>query len=56
MEDNCFLVPDLDDLKSSLDKIIKPGDMLITMGAGDIWRYSESYSKSLSSYRNGVRS
>ena len=56
MEDNCYLVPDLDDLKSSLDKIIKPGDMLITMGAGDIWRYSESYSKSLNSYRNGAQS
>ena len=56
MEDNCYLVPDLDDLKYSLDKIIKPGDMLITMGAGDIWRYSESYLKSLSLHKNGVQS
>ena len=54
MEDNCYLVPALNDLKYRLDKIIKPGDMLITMGAGNIWRYSESYSKSLSSYDNGV--
>ena len=49
MKDNCFLVPDLDDLESMLDKIIEPGDMIITMGAGNIWRYCESYSKHLNS-------
>ena len=54
MKGQCYLIPDLDDLESSLDKIIKPGDMLITMGAGDIWRYSESYSKHLSKYNDGV--
>ena len=53
MNDRCFLIPDLDDLESSLNKIINPGDMLITMGAGDIWRYSESYSKYLHSQMNG---
>ena len=49
MKDHCFLVPDLDDLESMLDKIIEPGDMIITMGAGNIWRYCESYSKHLNS-------
>ena len=49
MKDQCFLVPDLDDLESMLDKIIEPGDMIITMGAGNIWRYCESYSKHLNS-------
>ena len=34
-------------------EIIIPGDMLITMGAGDIWRYSESYSKYLHSQMDG---
>ena len=53
MKDRCFLIPDLDDLESSLNKIINPGDMLITMGAGDIWRYSESYSKYLHSQMDG---
>ena len=53
MKDRCFLMPDLDDLESSLNKIIIPGDMLITMGAGDIWRYSESYSKYLHSQMDG---
>ena len=49
MKDHCFLVPDLDDLESMLDKIIEPGDMRITMGAGKIWRYCESNSKHLNS-------
>ena len=53
MKDRCFFIPDLDDLESSLNKIINPGDMLITMGAGDIWRYSESYSKYLHSQMDG---
>ena len=49
MKDQCLLVPDLDDLESMLDKIIEPGDIIITMGAGNIWRYCESYSKHLNS-------
>ena len=49
MKDNCFLVPDLDDLESILDQIIEPGDMIITMGAGNIWRYCESYCQHLNS-------
>ena len=49
IKDRCFFVPDLDDLESMLDKIIEPGDMIITMGAGNIWRYCESYSKHLNS-------
>ena len=49
MKDQCFLVADLDDLESMLDEIIEPGDMIITMGAGNIWRYCESYSQHLNS-------
>ncbi len=36
-------VPNLDNLSSHLDKIAQPGDMIITIGAGTIWRYSEKY-------------
>ena len=32
-----------------LDAIIKPGDMVITMGAGNIWRYSDKYNEHLKS-------
>ena len=43
MNENCMLVPDLVNLQDILDKVLKPGDLLLTMGAGDIWRYNESY-------------
>ncbi|MBC8322303.1 MAG: UDP-N-acetylmuramate--L-alanine ligase, partial [Candidatus Marinimicrobia bacterium] len=36
-------VPNLDDIAVHLDKIVQPGDMVLTIGAGTIWRYSESY-------------
>ena len=54
MEDRCQLVPDLDDLIETLDDIAQPGDMLITMGAGSIWRYNDSYVDHLQSMTNGV--
>ncbi|MFH1853649.1 MAG: UDP-N-acetylmuramate--L-alanine ligase [Candidatus Neomarinimicrobiota bacterium] len=34
-------VPDLDDLIPQLQALIRPGDMVITIGAGNIWRYSD---------------
>ncbi len=36
-------VSDLDDLNDQLDRITKPGDMVIGIGAGTIWRYVEKY-------------
>ncbi|HBN45887.1 MAG TPA: UDP-N-acetylmuramate--L-alanine ligase [Candidatus Marinimicrobia bacterium] len=36
-------IPNLDDIASHLDQIVQPGDMVITIGAGTIWRYCESY-------------
>jgi len=51
---NCYLVPDIDDLAGTLDQVTQPGDMLITMGAGNIWRYNESYVKHIQSLTNGV--
>jgi len=54
MNGQCYLLPDLDDLEKTLDKLIQTGDMIITMGAGSIWRYSESYLEHLKSLSNGV--
>ena len=54
--DRCHLVPDLDDLIDTLNHITKPGDMLITMGAGSIWRYNDSYVNHLKSITDGVKS
>ena len=36
-------VPNLDNLLSHLEKIVQPGDMVLTIGAGTIWRYSDTY-------------
>lgn len=40
---NIFYLPELDKLEPFLDSIIKENDMIITMGAGTIWRYGQSY-------------
>jgi len=54
MKLNCHYVPDLDDLEEKLDEIILPNDMVITLGAGSIWRYSESYMDHLAYSADGV--
>ena len=54
MNNNCFFVPDLDDLQTKLDEVVQPNDMIITLGAGSIWRYSESYAQHLASLKEGV--
>ena len=51
-KENCFFIPDLNDLERELDKIIKPNDLFITIGAGTIWRYNESYAQHLKQLYN----
>ena len=55
MGESSHHVPDLDDLIYKLDKITQPEDMVITMGAGNIWRYSESYVTYLKSVTVGAK-
>ena len=43
MQNKCILLSNLNELERTLDRILEPGDLLLTMGAGDIWRYNESY-------------
>ena len=50
-----YLVPDLDDLIEKLDEITQSGDMVITMGAGNIWRYCDFYVNHLKTINNGVK-
>lgn len=38
-------VPDKRQVPAALRLIVKPGDIVITMGAGDIWKYGEEYLK-----------
>lgn len=42
-------VPDKKQIPSYLMKIVKKGDVVITMGAGDIWKYGEEFLKKLQS-------
>ena len=50
-----YLVPDLDDLIDKLDEVTQSGDMVITMGAGNIWRYCEFYVNHLKTINDGVK-
>ena len=47
MKNNCILLSDLDDLNEVIFGIVKSGDIVLTMGAGSIWRYSDSFYQDL---------
>ncbi len=47
---NIIYLKDLEKLNDLLDTIVQTGDMVITMGAGNIWRYSDKYNKHLNIY------
>jgi len=53
MGENCIYLADLDELETILDPIVNPNDLILTMGAGSIWRYSESYTSHLASQTLG---
>ncbi len=38
---NVFYVPDLKDVPVKVEAVLKPGDMVITLGAGDVWKAGE---------------
>ena len=40
---NVYYINDLDKINDTLDKIAEENDMVITIGAGTIWRYGQSY-------------
>ncbi len=44
---NVLYVPDKNDVPNKLMEIRKDGDIIITMGAGDIWRYGEKFVEQL---------
>lgn len=46
---NVIYVPDKNDIPSKLLEIVQPGDIVITMGAGDIWKYGDEFIKKLES-------
>lgn len=44
---NVHYVPDKEDLPSFLMDLVEEGDAVITMGAGDIWRYGRTFFEAL---------
>ena len=40
---NIYYINDLEEINDTLDKITEENDMVITIGAGTIWRYGQSY-------------
>ena len=40
---NVYYLEKLENLEKKLDNLSHPNDMIITIGAGNIWRYAESY-------------
>ena len=45
---NVHFINDLEKINITLDKITKKNDMVITIGAGTVWRYGQSYFEHLS--------
>jgi UDP-N-acetylmuramate--alanine ligase len=44
---NVIYVPDKNDVPAKLNEIKQDGDIIITMGAGDIWKYGEKFVETL---------
>ena len=44
---NVHFVADLEDLATYLKDIVNPGDAVLTLGAGSIWRYSRKFFNAL---------
>ena len=49
-------IPDKKDIPDYLNKITKPGDIVITLGAGNIWQVSEEMVKTVGSKQSAVSS
>jgi UDP-N-acetylmuramate--alanine ligase len=41
-------IPQVDDVKAHLKEIMRAGDILLTLGAGDVWKAGESFMRELS--------
>ena len=40
---NVIYIPDKKDVPKKLMELKKKGDIIVTMGAGDIWKYGEKF-------------
>ena len=51
---NVHYVPNIEDIKEYLDGLVKSNDMIITIGAGTIWRYGQAYFDHLNNLRTEI--
>lgn len=51
---NAHFIPDLENLESLLDKLVQSNDMIITIGAGTIWRYGQAYYEHLTKQESNI--
>ncbi len=42
-------IPDKKEIPDRLLQIVEPGDVVVTMGAGDIWKFGEEFINKLKS-------
>lgn len=49
---NAIYVPDKADVEKVLLSLVKPGDIIVTMGAGDIWKYGANF---IAAYKKDVQ-
>jgi UDP-N-acetylmuramate--alanine ligase len=52
---NVMYVPDKNEIPKVLNSIVKEGDIVVTMGAGDIWKYGEKFVELLKTKKNGAK-
>ena len=45
---NVHYIQDKTELATGLGDIVRPGDLVVTMGAGDVWRYGQAFLDTLS--------
>ncbi|MBN1902069.1 UDP-N-acetylmuramate--L-alanine ligase [Candidatus Sumerlaeota bacterium] len=48
--ENAYYIPDIDNICDMLTPLLIPGDLVITMGAGNIWKIGETLLKNLESH------
>lgn len=49
---NVHYVPNIENIKECLDGLVKSNDMIITIGAGTIWRYGQAYFEHLKNIKD----
>jgi UDP-N-acetylmuramate--alanine ligase len=49
---NVIYIPNKEDISSTLNELVKDDDLVVTLGAGDIWKYGEKFIEEYKSKRD----